>query len=118
MRAQSASDDRAPGDGARGEEADRAEGIVGWHSGRRFENVESAHEYVGLLLQAIQESAAEVDDDLRQMGAAAPARRREAFQLVAYKLGQLRFHVAASRRRLDDLRALRRMLEDGAGSAA
>ena len=37
-------------------------------------------------------------------------RRREAFQLVAYKLEQLHLHLATSRRLLNDLRALRRML--------
>ena len=82
-----------------------------------FESVDSAHEYVDLLLQAIQETSAEVGADLRDTHAGVSARRREAFQLVAYKLEQLRFHVAASRRRLNDLRILRRMMESGAAVA-
>jgi hypothetical protein len=83
-----------------------------------FESVESAHEYVGMLLQAIQETATEVGADLRDTHAGVSARRREAFQLIAYKLEQLRFHVAASRRRLNDLRTLRRMLESGSAALA
>jgi hypothetical protein len=61
-----------------------------------------------LLLRALEESAAEVGEELRGPGQA--SRRREAFQLIAYKLEQLRFHLTASRRRLNDLRTLRRML--------
>ena len=41
----------------------------------------------------------------------AGGRRREALQLVAYKLEQLRFHLTTSRRRLNDLRNLRHIVE-------
>jgi hypothetical protein len=81
-----------------------------------FDGVESAHEYVGLLLEAIEESAAEVGEDLRRPDVGNGEKRREAYRLVAYKLQQLRFHVAESRRRLDDLLTLRRIVE--AGTAA
>ena len=81
------------------------------HSGHPFPSIESAHEYVGLLLQAIEETAADVDEDLGHARRDGPARRREAFQLIAYKLAQLRFHLSASKRLLNDLRTLRRMLE-------
>jgi len=83
---------------------------------RAFDSVESAREYVGLLLEAIQETAAEVGEDLRLPESGA-AQRREAFQLVAYKLEQLRVHMTACRRRLDDLHALRRILEGGMARA-
>jgi hypothetical protein len=78
-----------------------------------FESVESAHEYVGLLLEAIRETAAEVGEDLRDAQAEGSPQRRAAFQLIAYKLEQLLFHVATSRRRLNDLRTLRRLVEVG-----
>jgi hypothetical protein len=45
---------------------------------------------------------------LRATGAL--GRGHEGLQLIAYKLEQLRFHLATSRRRLDDLRTLRDML--------
>jgi hypothetical protein len=41
----------------------------------------------------------------------AGGRRREALQLLAYELEQLRFHLATSRRRLNDLRNLRLIVE-------
>jgi len=77
-----------------------------------FGTMESAHEYVGLLLETIDETADDVGKDLGVPGAESEE-RRAAFRLVAYKLEQLRFHVAVTRRRLDELRTLRRMLEVG-----
>jgi hypothetical protein len=79
-------------------------------SGRPFETIESAHEYVGLLLQTIQETAGEVGEDLRRPHPEGSARRRQAFQLVAFKLEQLCSHVATSQRLLNDLRMLRALL--------
>jgi hypothetical protein len=57
-----------------------------------------------------------VGEDLRRTQGGG-GRRREALQLVAFKLEQLRHHLAISRRRLGDLEALRLVL-DGEGSAA
>jgi hypothetical protein len=78
--------------------------------GRPFNNIESSHEYVTLLLQAIEETAADVVEGLHGPPSPETARRREAFQLVAYKLEQLHLHLATSRRLLNDLRTVRRML--------
>jgi hypothetical protein len=76
-----------------------------------FDSIESSHAFVALLLQAIEETAADVRKGLRPPLRAAAARRRQALQLVVYKLEQLRRHVATSHDLLADLRALRRMLE-------
>jgi len=81
-----------------------------------FGSIDTSHEYVAQLLQVVEETAIGVGEDLRRTPGAA-GRRREALQLVAYKLEQLHFHLAVSRRRLGDLRALRLIL-DGEGSAA
>jgi len=72
-----------------------------------FESVDSAHDYVGLLLQSIQETALEIGQDLHEAHAAGETQRCQAFQLVAYKLERLRVHIAAGRRLLVDLRTLR-----------
>jgi len=80
-------------------------------SRRPFDSLEGSHEYVGLLLQAIEESTADVGEDLRHAHDAGAARRHMAFQLIAYKLEQLRLHVATSRRLLSDLQTLRGMLQ-------
>jgi len=92
-----------------------AEGTVNENAARRFESIESSHDYVALLLQVVDETAAAVGEDVLRLGDARSARRREAFQLVAYKLEQLRFHLESSRRRLNELRMLRGMLH-GEGS--
>jgi hypothetical protein len=77
-----------------------------------FGTIESSDEYVALLLQTVEETATDVGEDLR-LTHGTGGRRREALQLVAFKLEQLRYHLATSRRRLNDLRTLRRMVEGG-----
>jgi len=90
--------------------ADRAEVVANEDPGRSFGTIEGSDEYVALLLQAVEETATDVAEDLRRTHDAG-GRRREALQLVAYKVEQLRFHLATSRRRLNDLRNLRRIVE-------
>jgi hypothetical protein len=79
-------------------------------SGASFGTIEASDAYVALLLQRVEETATGVGEDLR-LTHGAGGRRREALQLVAYKLEQLRFHLATSRRRLNDLRNLRLIVE-------
>jgi hypothetical protein len=80
-----------------------------------FDTIDRSHEYVARLLEVVDETATGVGEDLRRT--TDEGRRREALQIVAYKLEQLRFHLAVSRRRLGDLRALRFIL-DGEEPAA
>jgi hypothetical protein len=75
-----------------------------------FDNIENSHEYVSLLAEAIQDALAEVEADIALAGADGADRRKEALQLVAFKLGKLEGHVTTSRRILNDLRSLRRLL--------
>ena len=75
-----------------------------------FDNIESAHEYVGLLAEAIEEAMASIDSEIVMAAGESAARREEALKLVAYKLAKLRDHVTQSRRVLNDLRTLRRLL--------
>lgn len=72
-----------------------------------FDNIESAQQFVQLLGEAIEEARREVEADnaLEQ-----PERRRQALQLVSYKLARLSDHISASHRLLNDLRTLRRLL--------
>jgi hypothetical protein len=79
-----------------------------------FDSIASAHEYVGLLCEAIVETAAEFDE-LRQTLDRPSPQRCEAYRLIAYKLQQLRVHVEASHRQLGDLQTLQRMLEQEGG---
>jgi hypothetical protein len=75
-----------------------------------FDNIESSHEYVSMLAEAIQQALTEVEADVALAGADRADRRKEALQLVTFKLHKLEGHVTSSRRILNDLRILRRLL--------
>jgi hypothetical protein len=75
-----------------------------------FDTVEGAHEYVRLLAEAITEAEASVQEDIASAREQGASRRLDALQLVAFKLEKLRTHVTSSRRILNDLRSLRRLL--------
>jgi hypothetical protein len=79
-----------------------------------FDNIESALEYVGHLLEATGEAQEQIEMEILRAANPQLARRKQALQLVNYKLDKLTSHIAASRRILNDLRMLRRLLlEDG-----
>jgi hypothetical protein len=80
-----------------------------------FDNVETAHEYVSLLAEAVRQARDEVAHDVEQAQAEGAGRQVEALHLVAWKLERLEAHLASSRHLLNDLRRLRRLLlgEDG-----
>jgi polyhydroxyalkanoate synthesis regulator phasin len=75
-----------------------------------FDNIESAREYVNQLLSATREAQGEIESELLRAVDPQLARRHQALQLVKYKLNQLTSHIAASRRILNDLTKLRRLL--------
>jgi hypothetical protein len=77
-----------------------------------FDNIESSHEYVSLLADAVQDALAEVEADIALAGADGASRRKEALQLVHFNLSKLNGHMGSSRRILNDLRTLRRLLLD------
>jgi hypothetical protein len=73
-----------------------------------FESVESAQQYIALLVEQVEEVEGALIEDMAQ--ASPESRRAEALHLVKYKLSQLKMHLSASSRMLNDLRALRRLL--------
>ena len=77
-----------------------------------FDSIESAHEYIDLLAQEIGAVRVDVDAEIARAGAELAERRKDALVLVAYKLVKLENHVTVSRRILNDLRTLRRLLLD------
>jgi hypothetical protein len=80
-----------------------------------FASIESAQEYLLLLSKAIEESRVDVEE-LVAIAGERGERREAAFQIVAYNLKKLGFYVTTSRRILNDLRTLRRLLWDERGS--
>jgi hypothetical protein len=75
-----------------------------------FDNIESAQQFVELLIEAIEESKRDVDADITQGENSRSERQKEALQLVSKILAKLSDHMTASRRIFNDLRTLRRML--------
>ena len=83
---------------------------MSYESETPFDCIESSHEYVSLLAQAIEEARQDVEADVALAVQEHAERRREALQLVSYNLAKLSLHITTSRRILNDLRTLRRLL--------
>ena len=78
-----------------------------------FDSIEAALEYVSLLAESVEEAREDIAAELEQARAESDAQRRaDALQLVSYKLERLSEHARSSRRILNDLRSLRRLLLD------
>jgi hypothetical protein len=76
-----------------------------------FESLESAHDYVRLLKEAVDEAYASVAHDTAVAQQTEGAERRvDALRLVEHKLNGLRQSLLKSLVLLNDLRTLRRLL--------
>jgi hypothetical protein len=75
-----------------------------------FDSLEGSHEYVALLADVVEEARRDVEAEIALAEAESADRRKEALQLVAYNLAKLNLHMTTSRRILNDLRTLRRLL--------
>ena len=75
-----------------------------------FDNIESAQQFVRLLIEAIEESRADVDADIARAESNLSERQKQALQIVSNTLAKLSHHMTTSRRMLNDLRTLRRIL--------
>ncbi len=85
---------------------------------RPFESIESAHEFIVLLEESIAEAIADVHEHLKNAETAAPDERQtRALNLALFKLNQLSTQMHKSRRALNDLRTIRRLLFTERGMA-
>lgn len=75
-----------------------------------FESIESAHEFIALLEESIQEAVDDVRGHLKDAEAVQDERQMRALNLALYKLTQLATQMHKSRRALNDLRSIRRLL--------
>src|ERR1700722_12570397 len=75
-----------------------------------FDSIEGSHEYVALLAEALDEARRDVEAEVAAAERDGAARRKQALLLVSYNLAKLNLHITASRRILNDLRSLRRLL--------
>jgi hypothetical protein len=75
-----------------------------------FQSLESAHEFVALLSEAVAEAQRELEADIEREAKLTGSRRLDAQRVVLYNLEKLELHMYRSRRILNDLRTLRRLL--------
>src|SRR5271157_5055 len=75
-----------------------------------FDSIEDAHDFMTLLAQTVFETKLDLEADSQKESAASFPRRAEALKLTLYTLNKLEFHMNRSRRVLNDLRTLRRLL--------
>lgn len=79
--------------------------------GKVFDSIESAHDFVGLLAEAVRDAKQEIESDV-QNGATNGRRHIEALRMAAYCLEKLQLHMTRSSRILNDLRTLRRLMNE------
>jgi hypothetical protein len=79
-------------------------------SGSPFDSIESAYGFVSMFADSVADAKRDIETDMqRELTSNAP-RRLVALQLAAYNLEKLELHLTKSRRILNDLRSLRRLL--------
>ncbi len=84
--------------------------VVSYESETPFDSLEGSHEYIALLAEAIAEARRDVEADVAAAESEGAERRKQALLLVSYNLAKLNLHITNSRRILNDLRSLRRLL--------
>jgi hypothetical protein len=78
--------------------------------GSPFDSIESAYDFVSLFSDSVAAAKRDIESDMqRELKSDAP-RRLDALRLAAYNLEKLELHLNKSRRILNDLRSLRRLL--------
>lgn len=75
-----------------------------------FGSIESAHAFMDVLAETILEVMKELSFEHQQALREGATRRAQAIELAQYKLKMLTCHVHKSRRTLNDLRMLRRLI--------
>jgi hypothetical protein len=75
-----------------------------------FASIEGAAEYLGLLLESVDEARADLESETQRAAAVGAERRQQAIQIATYKLAQLKTHLTTSHRLLNDLRTIRRLM--------
>jgi hypothetical protein len=77
-----------------------------------FDSIESAHEFMNVLAETILDAMKDLDRDRQSAIRGGEKRREQAIELARYKLKILTCHVHKSRRVLNDLRTIRRLMLD------
>jgi hypothetical protein len=83
-----------------------------------FDTIEGSHEYVAMLAEALDEARRDVEVEIALAERDGAERRKQALLLIAFNLAKLNLHITTSRRILNDLRTLRRLLLAERGSTS
>ena len=75
-----------------------------------FDSIESAHEYMKVLHAIALDAMAELQQDRDAAVAEGADRRAQAIELAIFKVKQLSCYTFKSRRMLNDLRTIRRLI--------
>jgi len=84
--------------------------VVSYQAETPFDSIEGSREYVALLADALDEARCDVEAEIAAAEREGAERRKEALLLVSFNLAKLNLHITSSRRILNDLRSLRRLL--------
>jgi hypothetical protein len=76
---------------------------------RPFYSIENAQEYMTLLAEMISETKCDIESEIASANPES-SRYIDALRLVLYNLNRLDGHIRGSRRVLNDLRAVRRLI--------
>ena len=79
-------------------------------NGSPFDSIESAHEFVALLAETVRQAKQDVEADVQREASAGSPRHLDALRTALYSMEKLEQHMNKSRRILNDLRSLRRLL--------
>ncbi len=85
------------------------------HCEDAFGSIESAKEFLALLAEAVAETKKDVEADIQAHFSNDGSRRVEALKIAAYDLEVLEHHFYRSKRLLNDLTMLRRILLEERG---
>jgi hypothetical protein len=75
-----------------------------------FDSIESVQDFMRVLAETVLEATKDLDRDHRAAVKDGEERRAQAIDLALYKLKMLNCYVHKSRRTLNDLRSLRRLI--------
>ena len=104
---------------SRGNPGAREKGVtVPYEAETPFDSIEGSHEYVAMLAEALAEARRDVEAEIALADREGAQRRKKALVLVSYNLAKLNLHITTSRRILNDLRTLRRLLLEERQAAA
>ena len=79
-------------------------------AGSPFDSIESAHQFVALLAETVAQAKRDVEADIERESSSQSPRRLDALRTTLYSMEKLEQHMSKSRRILNDLRSLRRLL--------